>query len=389
MSSDVKIAGTVSPVSNHRFRLLGSLTAVMLIAGCSSVPDAMNPVEWYRGTIDALSGGEEEQAEEQAVPGEDDEFPNLASVPDRPSTDAEVGEGLVADPNAPKYADSIQLQGDDDGSGVAVSEPPAAATKPSQPSIETVSAPEPAPEPPQEPAIAATESASSMANTETVRPPTRTSSAPLVIQPGRLPSGETYEEYRTRLMAGLDATGTASVRPTTGFAASSSSADDLGTVVVSSEGIVQGSTSTAGFIIASNGISDAGFRRISSDGQLVGAASQKVATIHFRNGSDSLDGNDVHVLRQVAALQQQTGGVIRVIGHASSRTQNMDEVRHKMVNYRMSVERADAVASALVRLGLPKDVIVVGAASDSDPVYREVMPSGEAGNRRAEIYIDS
>jgi flagellar motor protein MotB len=26
--------------------------------------------------------------------------------------------------------------------------------------------------------------------------------------------------------------------------------------------------------------------------------------------------------------------------------------------------------------------------ADEQPVYHEVMPSGEAGNRRAEIYID-
>jgi len=30
----------------------------------------------------------------------------------------------------------------------------------------------------------------------------------------------------------------------------------------------------------------------------------------------------------------------------------------------------------------------VGAVADNEPVYYEVMPSGEAGNRRAEIYID-
>jgi flagellar motor protein MotB len=33
-------------------------------------------------------------------------------------------------------------------------------------------------------------------------------------------------------------------------------------------------------------------------------------------------------------------------------------------------------------------LIVVSAMADEQPVYHEVMPSGEAGNRRAEIYID-
>jgi flagellar motor protein MotB len=66
----------------------------------------------------------------------------------------------------------------------------------------------------------------------------------------------------------------------------------------------------------------------------------------------------------------------------------MDPSRHKSVNYRMSVDRAGAVARELTDLGVPSEMIVVTAMADEDPVYYEVMPSGEAGNRRAEIYID-
>jgi flagellar motor protein MotB len=32
--------------------------------------------------------------------------------------------------------------------------------------------------------------------------------------------------------------------------------------------------------------------------------------------------------------------------------------------------------------------IRVGASSDSDPVFFEVMPAGESGNRRVEIYFE-
>jgi len=157
---------------------------------------------------------------------------------------------------------------------------------------------------------------------------------------------------------------------------------------VSSGGIEQGGRlGNATSSLDESGMSDAGFRQLG--GNLVGSGSIKVATIHFSNGSDRLDARDVHVLRQVAALHAENGGVVRVIGHASSRTASMDEVRHKLVNYRVSAQRADAVAAQLVRLGLPRDMIYVGAASDTTPVYLEVMPTGEAGNRRAEIYIDS
>jgi hypothetical protein len=33
--------------------------------------------------------------------------------------------------------------------------------------------------------------------------------------------------------------------------------------------------------------------------------------------------------------------------------------------------------------------LVVDAISDAQPVYFEFMPTGEAGNRRAEIYLES
>jgi len=45
------------------------------------------------------------------------------------------------------------------------------------------------------------------------------------------------------------------------------------------------------------------------------------------------------------------------------------------------------VAGELMRLGVAKDKIVVAAVSDAEPMYYEIMPSGEAGNRRTEIYL--
>ena len=60
-----------------------------------------------------------------------------------------------------------------------------------------------------------------------------------------------------------------------------------------------------------------------------------------------------------------------------------------MVNFKVSVDRADAVARELIRLGVNKEELVVDAISDAQPVYFEFMPTGEAGNRRAEIYLES
>src|SRR3546814_20339266 len=59
------------------------------VAGCSSVPDALNPVEWYEGASAAVGGvfdGDEAEAGPAAGdPGRSEEtaHPNLGPVPAR------------------------------------------------------------------------------------------------------------------------------------------------------------------------------------------------------------------------------------------------------------------------------------------------------------------
>jgi len=112
-----------------------------------------------------------------------------------------------------------------------------------------------------------------------------------------------------------------------------------------------------------------------------------LATIQFGHGSANLSERERRLLRQVVEMQRQNGGVLQVVGHASSRTADMDMDRHMTVNYVTSVQRAEAVARELRRLGAPAGAVLVVAQSDNQPIYREVMPSGEAGNRRAEVYL--
>ncbi len=118
-----------------------------------------------------------------------------------------------------------------------------------------------------------------------------------------------------------------------------------------------------------------------------GAAGQLTAVIYFGHGSSGLDSNDMKVLRDVVAIQRQNNARIIVVGHSSSRTGSTDAVSHRVANLETSLKRANAVASALTRLGVPKDQVVTEARSDNQPVFHEFMPTGEAGNRRAEIYL--
>jgi outer membrane protein OmpA-like peptidoglycan-associated protein len=61
--------------------------------------------------------------------------------------------------------------------------------------------------------------------------------------------------------------------------------------------------------------------------------------------------------------------------------------RHLEVIFQKSQARANAVAQALIRAGVPASKVIVEAVGDSQPIYYESMPRGEAGNRRAEIFV--
>jgi len=167
------------------------------------------------------------------------------------------------------------------------------------------------------------------------------------------------------------------------------SGDPYATVVVSSAGVeTMGSSVIGDTGVASTGLEVGGAGGAMSSGQTVlPAGALRVATIQFNNGSARLSAEDRRVLRQVSDLQRSQGGRLQVIGHASSRTRDMDLVRHKMVNFKVSADRADAVARELTRLGVAAGDIVIGAVADAIPAYYEIMPSGEAGNRRAEVYL--
>ncbi|MFQ5985276.1 MAG: OmpA family protein [Alphaproteobacteria bacterium] len=121
----------------------------------------------------------------------------------------------------------------------------------------------------------------------------------------------------------------------------------------------------------------------------VAGGSVRVAVIQFAHGSAKLSARQRKILKNVVALHRSRGGVIRVVGHASRRTREMPSDQHLLANFAMSLERAQAVARELMRLGVKPEDLVIVAKGDSEPIYYEWMPSGEAHNRRAEIYIDT
>ena len=114
---------------------------------------------------------------------------------------------------------------------------------------------------------------------------------------------------------------------------------------------------------------------------------QLAAIIFFGHGSVALDENDLAVLSDLVTLHSQQGGRLHVVGHASSRTRNTTPDQHQVANFEMSLKRANTVSAELLRLGVAPEALSTEAKADAEPVYHEFMPSGEAGNRRVEIFL--
>lgn len=111
--------------------------------------------------------------------------------------------------------------------------------------------------------------------------------------------------------------------------------------------------------------------------------------IYFGHGSTALTAADRAEIRDIAALQKKRGGgSVRVVGHASSRTNNLPVDKHLLANFDTSLKRANAVAAELMKHGVAAADLVIEAEGDQAPVFYESMPAGEAGNRRAEIFLE-
>ena len=113
------------------------------------------------------------------------------------------------------------------------------------------------------------------------------------------------------------------------------------------------------------------------------------AIIYFPGDTTNLPAAARTKVRDAVAAFQAGGGTgtVKVVGHSSSRTANMPVERHLEVIFQKSQARANAVAQALIKAGVPADRVQIEAVGDSQPIFYESMPKGEDGNRRAEIFV--
>ncbi|MFC1673727.1 OmpA family protein [Pseudomonadota bacterium] len=364
------------------FRVAASAALLSVMLGaCSSVPDVVNPVKWYEQTTDFFSG--DGQAADTGAPASDTGNQGLAADPDAPapapapSTQvSQASGGLSADQSSGNYAsDPIDRQGAPRDVLTAqdtarVEQPPAPAPQPVAPVMAApmpapVTAPAPAPITPA-PVTAAPPAAPEMAfkAPAPISPPPAPAFA-MPTQPANSQQPFGNDEFETVVIGGNGMETMAAPQPMQTLPGAPTSAP-----------------SASGALFPQPGATTQ-----AQAGPVNVGSMTRVATIHFANNSSNLDTRDRSILGAVVQLQKERGGRVVVVGHASSRTRDMDYIRHQMVNFEISMHRAATIGNALKGLGLTDEQLEVQAAADSQPLFLEVMPSGEAGNRRVEIYL--
>jgi len=433
-----------------RFKPAGRLLTLLLLTGfvsaCSQVPEALDPTEWYNNAVNAFKDDKPETTDQTATaegenalakdrgkpaPGADDKFPNLSDVDAQQKASEQLANGLIADTSGRKRAPAVARQGEAVNPLVqptdVASQPetaPAPPAVPVTPVVTAEAAPEPSVKEPVEKTETATDKAQSAAPVTPEKPLVELPKPSSSLSIATTAEQKQFEQRMARRLAEIRARANqpapelarlspSAPAPAPALSSALSSAPALSsittpqpstfpgnsfqlpTVVVSSSGVETGYASALAPTIPVVGTSGLSVPKNATSGIFNQAAlpvpgrSTKVATILFGNGSARLTASDRRILAQVSQLAKERGAKIRIVGHASSRTKNVNPVRHKMINFKVSVERANAVARALSRFGIKADSMFVSAVSDQNPEFYEYMPTGEAGNRRAEIYLDS
>jgi len=104
--------------------------------------------------------------------------------------------------------------------------------------------------------------------------------------------------------------------------------------------------------------------------------SVSVGDIAFARGSSDLPETQRSALAEIAGLYKQTGGQIRVVGHAEPGSSS-DAMRQRIAGLDLALDRAGAVAEALVRMGVsPRNIQV------------EAAPAAAGERPRAEVFME-
>lgn len=118
----------------------------------------------------------------------------------------------------------------------------------------------------------------------------------------------------------------------------------------------------------------------------IAAPGEPMVRIYFDHGSAELDTQDV---QKIASIGQKynanQGNIISVEGHASERAVVDDPRKRKEINLKVSMDRAYAVARALIYNGIPANSIRTVAWGEERPPEQINGMNAESAARRVEI----
>lgn len=426
---------TKSSVHLRQLTLILGLTVAA--SACSTISD-LDPTGLLSDSSDSSDSAPASQFPDQAAPTASDDTvgttPDLASLPARPAPTATPGEqqqtaqSLANDGAQARYSADALRGGTEaaappppasdaapaaaqralsavDAPPTASETPPAAAPAAPPSQVAAVPAPAAAPEAPVAPVPALRTTAPSNEPAVPANAPVRTAALPGVTatpvgpsagSAGNQPAVPANAPVRGGAMMAPSAASDAAL----GFKPSAAPPLDPSVGQFVSAPIVaryRQTASLAGSSASGNAAVPAvppkAGVRASDSGSVVANLSggAPTAVVYFAGDGVALSkAAHAQIRAAVAAFKANGGqGSIRVIGHSSSRTANMSMEKHLETIFAKSQARANAVAQDLIRQGVPAAKVLIDAVGDSQPVYYESMPKGEAGNRRAEIFVQS
>ena len=294
------------------------LASPSILAGCSSVPDSINPVSWYRDISGASKNDSFDKSaanQKNLDAGSKQPYPNLADVPAAPDQALstldrdKLQKSLIADRDNAKYSAERLRAG---GNSAAIV-PPA----PPPPPAGTAAAP----------ANAAVQQANAAPRESLLQSP-----AARDVPPGDVP---TPPPPRPQV--------------------SSAPVDVVGAPPPATRTAALGSGQRRG----------------------TPSSSTEVASIGFADGSAALSDDERSRLSEIAAMQRQRGGALRIIGHA--KPGSAPDAAQQLDSLTLALGRAKAVAQELGAEGVPASAIEIEAAPSR---------ADDAAASRAQVFLE-
>ena len=317
-----------------------------VLAACSSVPTALNPVEWWHG----LQGGRIAE-QRPPPPGADDPYPNLGTVPPRPAPSdpklrQQIADALIADRgNAQHDAAGVQLVDPSNpnaapglfGRGTArpPAPPPPGGASASFPGTDATAAAPNAPPP------MATERTAGVARA----PVGAVRSAPLA-EPAEQPETE-----RPALPTAPPAPANLPGAPASAAVPPDRPASAVPSTTIAAQVTPSGATPTADAAAVASIPASA-----PTSAPSTAAPTGRSVGVPFAVGSAVVPRPSIVALRQLAA--RRAGGTIAVTGFGEA---SGSDAADQSPALSLALARAQAVAGALTTLGVPASFIRVDA----------------------------